>query len=649
MSRPRRICKRFRPHGLGPLALVLFLSLSPPAVAGDYDPNGSGTFVADPGETNNVTFSSVAGTETITDTGAVITVAPGFPLCTGDGTNTVTCPVDSTFGPSFDLGDENDSGTVGATPPPPPFSGDPVASFSGGAGVDTLTGNSERDSLTGGAGADVINAGDGGDFLSGGPDGDTVHGDGGDDSVAGGDFTNDPAGAGDLLFGDGGEDFLTDQDSPPGIADADVLNGGPGRDYVGSYFSRSASVTINLATGTGNGVAGENDTLTSIEDTAGGSGNDVITGSAASNDLEGDLGTDTILGGAGDDFIFGGGGNDPLLDGQGNRDFVSGEGGDDTVRGGDGEDTVRGSEGTDAVHGDGADDIVAGGGGPGDQLFGEDGDDDLMDEDDEGEIDADSLDGGLGTDQVLSYVRGDDDELPVPVTINLATGIGNGATGENDTLTSIENAVGSLGDDTIVGSSAANDLHGRGGTDTIDSGAGSDAVFGGGAADILTGGTERDELRGDGGADILNSADGGSDQVGCGADIDTVNGEPQDFVEADCEVLNGGAVVGSALGGAPGNQGPGGAQGPRGPAGTATCVVKKPKKSGKIKVKVTCSLASKAKREQAKLKRQGRTVARGTSEGSKVQLFGSERLRHGRYVLMIGAGHDRSRMRVRIR
>jgi hypothetical protein len=168
---------------------------------------------------------------------------------------------------------------------------------------------------------------------------------------------------------------------------------------------------------------------------------------------------------------------------------------------------------------------------------------------------------------------------------------------------------------------------------------GSDSVRGGPGADALTGGTGQDELRGESGADILNSADGGADEVGCGADIDTVNGEAPDSVEGDCEVLHGGATIG----------GPPGPRGAQGPAGTATCVVGKPKKKGKkVKVKVKCTVAPAAKRAHAKLTRHGRTVARGSGDGSRVTLGGHKRLKRGRYVLTVGSGDDRSRTEVRI-
>jgi Ca2+-binding RTX toxin-like protein len=79
------------------------------------------------------------------------------------------------------------------------------------------------------------------------------------------------------------------------------------------------------------------------------------------------------------------------------------------------------------------------------------------------------IDGGSGTDTV-SYSA-----AAHGVTINLAAGT---ATGDgSDTLTSIENVIGSTHNDTITGSSAANVIDGGGGTDTIYGGSGADTFM----------------------------------------------------------------------------------------------------------------------------------------------------------------------------
>ena len=56
---------------------------------------------------------------------------------------------------------------------------------------------------------------------------------------------------------------------------------------------------------------------TTIEDAAGGGGNDSIIGNGVGNQLIGNGGADVISGGAGADFLIGGGGNDDLYGGAG--------------------------------------------------------------------------------------------------------------------------------------------------------------------------------------------------------------------------------------------------------------------------------------------------------------------------------------------
>ena len=89
---------------------------------------------------------------------------------------------------------------------------------------------------------------------------------------------------------------------------------------------------------------------------------------------------------------------------------------------------------------------------------------------------AATVHGGAGSD-AISY---EDDGAGV--TINLATGTATG-TGGTATFTSIENAVGGSGNDTITGSAGANTLIGNGGDDTFTGGGGNDTVIGGAGAD----------------------------------------------------------------------------------------------------------------------------------------------------------------------
>ena len=90
---------------------------------------------------------------------------------------------------------------------------------------------------------------------------------------------------------------------------------------------------------------------------------------------------------------------------------------------------------------------------------------------------ADRLDGGAGIDTVF---YGDS---TAGVGINLATGSGVGGSAQGDTLISIENVFGSNFNDTITGTSVANQFHGGEGNDVIKGGGGNDFLDGGNGND----------------------------------------------------------------------------------------------------------------------------------------------------------------------
>lgn len=130
----------------------------------------------------------------------------------------------------------------------------------------------------------------------------------------------------------------------------------------------------------------------------------------------------------------------------------------------------------------------------------------------------DSLTGG-SLDDVLNGDAGDDTMLPGqgggvvsggadrdlvvfdfgPVNVSLDGVTNDGPAGTLNVMPDVEDVDGSGGDDTITGSSVANRLRGFGGNDTI------------------------------------NARDGVADTIVCGAGTDTVNADPSDSVDADCE------------------------------------------------------------------------------------------------------------------
>jgi len=96
--------------------------------------------------------------------------------------------------------------------------------------------------------------------------------------------------------------------------------GGDGIDTLDMSATSAASV-INL-TGLASGAQTGIDVLISIENVAGGTGNDRIEGNGAANLLDGGAGDDRIEGEGGADTIIGGSGNDLLRGGSGNDTFV---------------------------------------------------------------------------------------------------------------------------------------------------------------------------------------------------------------------------------------------------------------------------------------------------------------------------------------
>jgi hypothetical protein len=195
--------------------------------------------------------------------------------------------------------------------------------------------------------------------------------------------------------------------------------------------SAAAAVTTNTAPVTTNTV---NQTVQT-----GTSGNDVLTGTAQADILDGADGDDTINALEGDDLLIGGAGSD-MLDG------------------GDGEDTASYAGSALAVTVDLNTGIGTGGDAAGDtlnfveNLIGSDQDDTLTGADAvanviEGGAGADSIDGGLASQNMVSYASS-----AGAVTIDLNLGVQGGSGDEaGDLLLNIHGIRGSSGDDTLTG------------------------------------------------------------------------------------------------------------------------------------------------------------------------------------------------------
>ncbi|MEM8837421.1 MAG: DUF5801 repeats-in-toxin domain-containing protein [Pseudomonadota bacterium] len=517
------------------------------------------------------------GADTITGTGGTDIISGGFgndDLSGGGG-------ADELFG---GIGNDDLFGGAGSDDL---FGGAGDDDLFGGGSADILDGGTGQDDLSGGGGADELRLGGTGPGFPENEIGTTVNGNGGTDrlvlqsDILVDDFT--PISVEEIdtngfeIDGTGGGNTI-DLSSIDTIIGPDpvVVNGNGGADTI-----TGTGGTDIISGGFGN------------DDLSGGGGADELFGNTGNDDLFGGVGSDDLFGGAGDDDLFGGGGAD-VLDGGTGQDDLSGGGGADELRlGGTGPGspeneigtTVNGNGGTDrlvlqsnilvddftpvsveeidtngfeidgtgggntidlssidtvigpdpvVVNGNGGADTITGTGGT-DIISGGFGNDDLF-----GGGGADTLDGGIGDDNLFGGGGNDTASFASEsnaVGVNLADGT---ATGQgSDTLTSIENVIGSAGNDDIIGNDQANRIEGGGGDDDIFAGGGSDEIFGGADNDELFGGADNDTLFGGIGNDEL-SGDEGADILIGGEGIDILaGGEGVDTFVIDADSLDG--------------------------------------------------------------------------------------------------------------
>lgn len=243
--------------------------------------------------------------------------------------------------------------------------------------------------------------------------------------------------------------------------------------------------------------------------------------------IHGGDGNDRLIGSTGNESLYGNGGNDRLEGGAGN-DLLDGWTGDDTLAGGRGNDTLYGSfnndtadyldatgtqgvivdlstgkatdnwgytdtlESIENVNGSSQDDRLTAldlhpdlgtctlsGNGGNDQLYGKSGNDKL----DGGDGD-DLLTGGSGKDMLIGGAGSDTANYleatgTQGVTVDLAAGKATDNWGYVDTLSGIENVIGSNLADMLTGDGQANVLTGNAGNDTLDGALGADKMIGG--------------------------------------------------------------------------------------------------------------------------------------------------------------------------
>ena len=336
----------------------------------------------------------------------------------------------------------------------------------------------------------------GADRIVGTPKHDVIVGLDGNDRIKGG-------GGNDLICGGLGRDSIMEDDG------ASKLSGGPDRDFIGS--------------------AGGNDLIRggSGKDRVGsGEGDDVVFGGSENDQIRSFGGDDTLRGGAGRDYIQDGDdtfdyqypGSNLLVGGPGNDGLdVMNESGLNVLLGGRGNDVLDGSHATDVLRGGSGGDHLAGGG------------------------DSDVLIGGLGLDFV-DYSTNFTDVGPRSVNVNLSTGRARGE--GHDYLIDIEGAIGTEGDDVLIGDDDDNVFFGMRGNDAFDGNGGRDRVsflYESGVAVTLdlTAGTasgessatltDIEDVEGTGGADTLLGDDGPNHLIGLGGD-DVISGRGGDDV-----------------------------------------------------------------------------------------------------------------------
>ncbi|MDO8422077.1 MAG: calcium-binding protein, partial [Parvibaculum sp.] len=315
-------------------------------------------------------------------------------------------------------------------------------------------------------------------------------------------------GGNDSIYGNGGNDTIYGEagnDTLIGQGGADYIDGGDGIDTI-AFSASTVGLIVDLQQGMGFGGEAEGDIYVNIERVQGSNNSDVLIGNAGANVLTGLAGNDILEGGAGADTLDGGDGIDTARYDSSSAGVninllqtAVQAGGDaagdilisiENLIGSDFDDQLAGGAGANVLVGGGGNDALTGGAG------------------------ADTLDGGDGIDTA----RYDNSSAGISINLFLTTAqTGGDAVG--DTLTSIENVVGSAYQDLLAGNHAANVLYGGGGNDSI---------YGNGGNDTIYGEAGNDTLIGQGGADYIDGGDGidtlGFDYSAVGVTVNLLSG-----------------------------------------------------------------------------------------------------------------------------
>lgn len=418
-----------------------------------------------------------------------------------------------------------------------------IQNLTGGAGNDSLIGNTDANRLIGGAGNDTLVGGGGADTLDGGTGVDTASFAGlaavnvvldangnGTGSTASGNVTLLSI---ESLIGTVHDDTfqVSALPSETGGVKSGVIQGGAGTDTL--IYNVAGNLNVDLQTGTVNGIT---NILDSIENITTGSGNDTIVATNGVNKIDGGAGNNTvdflyatsgisvnivdptvetlISGGSGADILRNiqningsAAGNDTITVGNfdstinardGNNSITTGTGNNIyNISAGSGDDTIKASgSGNNVINAGGGNNSVTAGNGNNTITTGS-GNDTIV-----SGTGLSNITAGNGTNSITignanSTVVGGtgSDTVTYNLTTNVYANIDTGfagtslGTAQANRLVDIDHLTGGSGNDTLIGNNGDNILRGGAGNDSIFGGGGNDTIYGGSGADTIDGGT----------------------------------------------------------------------------------------------------------------------------------------------------------------
>ena len=341
-----------------------------------------------------------------------------------------------------------------------------------------------------------------------------------------------------------GEGFITAEQMGYGAATGDMLSIMRSTNILTLTIDTNAPNELRIENSLDNAEVFVDGSHTNLNITFFGTDNDdrFSTGVGISgNDLiRGFAGNDVIHGGLGTDRLYGNQGEDEIHGGSEN-DYISGGSDNDSLYGDDGDDTISGDHGDDYISGGEGKDNLHGGDGA-DALYGGEGNDRLI-----GAFGNDILHGDEGNDRL--YGNNGDDEIHGGLGDDYASA-GNG----DDVIH------GNGGNDKLRGGNNNDTINGDDGNDRLYGDKGNDFLHGGAGNDFLVGGTGDDQLFGDDGDDILYGSDGedlmhgglGNDFLVGGNNNDILNGNngiDRLYGGDGQDIINGGADSDTLVGG----------------------------------------------------------------------------------------------------